>query len=219
MYRRHSLRSLVSALCALLLVGAGACRAQSVFSVSLNTSFLIGNANGPFSLDFQFNDGSGTGDGNNTATLSNFNFGAGAATGTATTTGGASGALTSGIILKDSSFINELYQSFTPGNMLTFDVSLTGNADASQTPDEFSFAIFDGNLAEIPTTGAASAFLIADITPPRISVQTFAGSGTYDAIAAPTITNAASNVPEPALLPMLCAGLISGLLQFRPRKS
>ncbi len=54
-----------------------AARADAIYNVSLDTSSLIGNAAGPFSLDFQFNDGSGTNDGNNTVTLTNFAFGGG----------------------------------------------------------------------------------------------------------------------------------------------
>ena len=51
-------------------------QAQVVFHVSLDTSALTTLA-GPFSLDFQLNDGSGTGDANNTAILSHFTFGTG----------------------------------------------------------------------------------------------------------------------------------------------
>ena len=218
MYRLNSLRSLISLTVVagvLLLVGAGVCQAQTLFTVSLDTSSLIGNANGPFSLDFQLNDGSGTNDGNNTAKLSNFNFGSGTATGAATNSGGASGNLTSGVTIKDSSFVNELYQSFTPGNTLKFDVSLTGNADAGSTPDEFSFAILNSSFVEIPTTGAANAFLIADINPQGITIQTFAGAQPYAGIGAPTVS---STVPEPGLLAMLGAGLVPGLLLLRSRK-
>ena len=216
MYRPHSLRSLVSMLSALLLMGGGACQAQSLFTVSLDTSPLIGSANGPFSLDFQLNDGSGTNDGNNIATLSNFNFGSGTATGAPTTSGGASGSLTSGITLTDNSFFNELFQSFTPGNLLTFDVALTGNADIGPTPDQFSFAILDNTLAEIPTTGTAGAFLTADINPQGTHLQTFAGAGAYSAIRAPAITTSAT--PEPGLLSLLGAGIIAGVFVRRHRK-
>src|SRR5579871_5069955 len=104
MVRPSSLRLFVSLLGALLLAGAGAGRAQTTFTVSIDTSALMGNPGGPFSLDFQLTDGSGTNDGNNTATLSNFNFGVGAATGTANLSGGASGSLSSGITLTDNSF-------------------------------------------------------------------------------------------------------------------
>jgi hypothetical protein len=197
--------------CALLLVGSNACRAQTTFTVSLDTTSLIGNGNGPFSLDFQLSDGSGTNDGNNTATLSNFSFDSGSASGTATTTGGASGSLMSGITLIDNGFFNDLFQSFTPGNVLTFDVALTDNADVGPTPDEFAFAILDNTLSEIPTTGAAGAFLIADLNPQGITLQTFAGVSPYASIGAPGI---AFSVPEPGLLPMLGAGLSAGVLRL-----
>lgn len=209
MYRPNSIGAAVTML-ALLLMGASAAQAQTLFTVSLDTSSLIGNINSPFSLDFQLNDGSGTGDGNNTATLTNFTFGAGAATGTATTSGGALGDLSSGITITDNSFLNELYQSFTPGNMLRFDVLLTGNADVGLTPDQFSFAILDNTLSEIPTNGGFGAFLTADIIAQGVSVQTFAGADAYSAIGAPTIAAAA---PEPSVgaFGILSAGLLLGM--------
>ncbi len=62
-------------------VGLTACPAQILYTVTLDASPLIGNANGPFLLEFQLSDGSGTNDGNNIATLSHFNFGSVAAIG------------------------------------------------------------------------------------------------------------------------------------------
>jgi hypothetical protein len=199
------------------LLGASACQAQATFTVHLDTSSLIGNPNGPFSRDFQLSDGSGTNDGNNTATLGNFTFGTGAATGTATAGGGGAGSLVSGITLTDTGFVNELFQSFTPGNALTFNVALTGNADAGPTPDEFSFAVLDSSLAEIPTTGTG-ALLIADITPLGIAPQTFAGTGPYAALSAPTT---AAAVPELGTRPLFGLGLAAGLFGLcrRTRKA
>lgn len=215
MRRLSSSRLLATTFCALLFVGGGACRAQTTFTVSLDTSSLIGHAGGPYSLDFQLGDGSGTSDGNNTATLSGFNFGSGAATGAATTSGGASGSLTLGAALTDSGFSNELFQSFTPGSTLSFIVSLTGKADIGPNPDEFSFALLDGASADVPTTGSAGAFVIADITPQGITRQTFAGTGPYAAIAAPII---GSPVPEMSTRPVFALGLVAGLLGLCLRK-
>src|SRR4030088_2636836 len=89
------------------------CQAGLIYNVSMNTSPLIGEAAGPFSLGFQFNDGSGAGDANNTAILTNFLFGVGgSASGLPTVFGGATGDLSSGITLIDSSFLNAFAQSF-----------------------------------------------------------------------------------------------------------
>ncbi len=96
-------------------------------TVTVDTSSLVGNAGGPFSLDFQLIDGSGIGDGNNSALLTNFNFGGGAALGTPTWNdfggSGVSGDLGSSVSLTDSDLpLDEFYQEFTPGSSLTFNM-------------------------------------------------------------------------------------------------
>ena len=127
-------------------------RADLAFTVTLNTSGLIGHAAGPFALDFQLVDGSGLGEGNNTVTISNFTFGGGAAAGSATLVGGVIGSLGAGLSLHDTVFFNEFTQGFTAGSTLSFDVHTTTNVDAGPTPDEFSFAILDKSGVELPTT-------------------------------------------------------------------
>src|SRR4051812_19466391 len=91
----------INGLAALLvcLVPAAA-RADIIFNVSMNTAPLIGHPAGPFSIDFQLNNGSGP-LADNTATISNFNFGGGAPAGTPTLIGGASGNLSSSVRLTD----------------------------------------------------------------------------------------------------------------------
>src|SRR6185369_10041485 len=107
------------------LTASTAVAAPIAFHVQVNTASLIGSSDAPFALDFQLNGGSPLG---NVAFISNFSFGGGAATTNppATGFGLASGNLTSGVTLKDSSasFFNEFYQGFTPGTILSFDVSL-----------------------------------------------------------------------------------------------
>ncbi len=203
------------ACCAL---SASVCRADLVFHVSLNTTPLMGHPAAPFSVDFQLNDGSGIGDANNTATINNFAFGGGAPAGSPTLTGGASGDLSGTITLTDSSFLNEFFQEFTPGSTLDFEVQLTTNVDAGPTPDQFSFAILDSTLTEIPTLGPGDAFLIVDINSTNPSIQTFAsdpstppaGGGSGISISAPQV----QVVPEPTVLMLLVIGL-GGLLVAR----
>src|SRR5262245_40027153 len=71
--------------------------ADSMYTVTLDTTPLIGSGN--FKLDFQFFDGTGlAGDlNNNTITLSNFSFSGGSALGVGTVLGGASGSLNTGV--------------------------------------------------------------------------------------------------------------------------
>lgn len=133
----------------------------TVDTSSLASSSLVGLA--PFSLDFQFNNGVQLS--NNTATVSNFDFGGGSAVGSATQFGGAAGDIGASLTFDNSSAFQELFQAFTPGNSLSFDISLSQNVDGI-TPDAFAFAILDNALANIPTDSAFGddTLLHADIT-------------------------------------------------------
>src|SRR5437868_15463863 len=83
-------------------------RASIIYDISVNATPLIGHSAGPFSLEFQLNDGSGIGDGNNTVVLSNFAFGAGGGqAGSPILNGGTTGALGSSVTIRDSSFFNQ----------------------------------------------------------------------------------------------------------------
>jgi len=194
-----------------------------IYNVSLDTSPLIGNAAGPFSLDFQFTDGSGINDGNNTVTLSNFDFGAGGGTGLPTTAGTVSGDLTSGFTLTDSDFLNEFTQTFTPGATLDFTIDLTTNVDAGGVPpDEFTFAILDNTGAEIPTLGLFDTLLLADIDSSNPTLFAYASdtsrgtAATGDPISldAPIVTSA---TPEPSALWLPVCGLAMVALRRRLR--
>jgi hypothetical protein len=179
------------------------------YHITVTTSPLIGHSAGPFSLDFQLTDGSGLGDGNNTATISNLSYSGGGATGLATLSGGASGNLASGASLTDTAFFNEVFQSFTPGNTLSFDLSLTSNADAGGTPDAFSFAILDSSLYNLQTTGVNDTLLFINLNGGAPTVQT----GSTLNPAGVTITA----VPEPSA--MALAGLGLAALYWRGRRT
>jgi hypothetical protein len=204
---RHLLRQTLT-LAAALLLYTGASHA-GLYHVTINTSALIDSPNAPFSLDFQFNDGGVLG--NNTATIYNFNYGTGSAAGSATLVGGAAGNIASTVTLNNSDAAQELYQSFTPGATLSFDLSLTQNLDGT-TPDAFLVAILDKDLFNIPTNSSFldDTLLHADIksTNPLTILQLNLSSGTGE-YANVTVLAA---VPEPETYAMLLAGL--GLLGF-----
>jgi hypothetical protein len=181
--------ALLLIVCSFFLVKAD-CYADLSFNVNLDTSPLIMNPAGPFSLDFQLIDGSGTGDANNTATIDTFLFGTGnVISSPLTSIGGASGSLSSSVSITDSAFLNEFSQPLNPGSKLSFRVELTTNVDAGPAPDAFSFSILNNNGAEIPTTGVGSALLLVNIDSTHPRVETF-GTTANSAISlsAPQVT-------------------------------
>jgi MYXO-CTERM domain-containing protein len=192
---------------------ASAASADLQFRVQLDTSSLISNPSGPFTLDFQLNDGSGTGDANNWATISNFRFGGGSATsGTVFTLGGASGDLGSSVRLIDSSSLfNDFEQGFTPGSWLSFDVSLSTNIE-NPTPDEFAFAILDGSFFNLPTTSAGSDTFV-QIALDSANPDVLTAASLDGAIPAPSVTP----IPEASTYGFLGVALL-GLVALKRRR-
>jgi hypothetical protein len=201
---------------ALGVVAAGAvCHAAILYQVTLDTSPLIGHAAGPFSIDFQFNDGEGIGDANNTVTLSNFQFGGGGSVGSPLLSGGASGSVSGTVTLIDSSFFNAFTQQFTPGSALGFLLGLTTTVDPSGTPDQFSFAILDSTGFELPTLGLFDIFLVIEIDSAQPLAQAFAsdpsrapnaGGGPIN-LGAPVVTE----IPEPTSWALAALGILAAV--------
>ncbi len=210
-------------LLALLAATCPLASASIIFDVSLDTSPLIGDPAAPFALEFQFNDGSGLGDGNNMLVLDNFSFGAGgAAVDAPSSGGGVSGSVGTSVSFLDNEFFNQFIQPFTPGDLLSFRVSLSTNVDAGGTPDEFSFAILDRSFTEIPTLGGFDSLLVLDVDSGNPVPQVFASDtsrftagGGPIALSAPVI-RADNAVPEPSNIGACLAGL--GLLMLAKRK-
>ena len=200
----------------LALCAAAPARADIMVTFTMLTAVLQGDPAGPFSLDFQLNDGSGTGDGNNTAVLSGFLFGVGGGpVGSAALAGGATGDLGSFIQIADSGFLNEFTQGFTPGSLLQFQLSLTTNVDAGGTPDQFSMAILDSSGAQLPTLSFFDVFVEIDLDSANPAIQTFASDPTRNTVAggapvnlaAPGFT-ASSPVPEPGSIFLAGSALV-----------
>jgi len=194
-----------------LLLAPAVHAATAEYDVSVSTSALVGNPSGPFSLDFQFNDGAGTGDNNNTASVSGFVFNGGLATGSPTLSGGATGSLATGLHFSDSSALNEGYQGFTPGSTLTFHVSLTLNVAPGSAPDLFSFGVLDSSLANLPTTGFGDSLFTVEI---GASGATFA-TGTSSS---PSVSVNVTAVPEPGVWATATGVLLIGFGVWRRRR-
>jgi hypothetical protein len=168
--------------------------------VSLDTSPLIGQLSGPFSLAFMLSDGSATQDGNNAAVLSNFLFGTGGPSGLPTVYGNnVSGDLSTTVQMIDADPLDFFTQQFTSGMALTFRLLLTTNVDQGNIADLFWFGITDKSGAPIPTLGPLGEFLsiaIDGATPVVSAFRTDLSSTSID-IAAPQVQLGVPGVPEP----------------------
>jgi hypothetical protein len=197
--------SFFSALC--FVFSAQPALADLIENIQLDTTPLIGHAAGPFSLDFQLNGSAG-----NAATLSSITFGvSGGPAGAPIVIGGAAGNLNSTVTLSGINFLNEFTQPFTPGTLLSFQLTLSQRTQALGFPDELTFAILDRTGAELPTQSFSDVFVDIDITA-QTTVQTFGsdptrapgGGGLPLNIPAPTVQVI---VPEPSDLLPLAIGL------------
>ena len=126
-----------------------------------NIPAIVGN------YSFYFEVLSGTGDyGNSTAKVDQFGLGGGALSGPPTFGGSASGDPLAGLTLTDSDpGGNSVLQYFTPGQSLTFTVTLTTIYSPAEdpslggTPDQFSFGIYSDSGDISTTAGDGSSFL------------------------------------------------------------
>jgi hypothetical protein len=189
---------------ALFLTAASFVFGDTIFT--LDTAPLVSSSAGPFTLDFQFDEGNGIGDSNNTVTLSNFSFGGGSIDTTPSSlTGGVN--VTSGpfgVTLTDSSFYNDVEFTVTPGTSLSFTFSSTTNNDPV-APDTFTFAIFDGSSNEIATTNpnGFDSFVEVDLPSGSSGVNTIlsgSAAGASVMLNAPVQGGGTSPVPEPGCL-------------------
>ncbi|MEQ1870778.1 MAG: NF038129 family PEP-CTERM protein [Vicinamibacterales bacterium] len=184
------------------------------FSVSVDTSALQ-PLPGPFWLDFLLLSG---GDPLSTRVeISQFSapgilVGAPVAIGVP---GGVSGNLATELTLSDSGFVNEFYQQFTPGGLLSFLVTLTPPAAIGATPDNFSFAILQGQPpAGILTAGPFNELLSVDITSTSLSIGNVS---TYASTDPAGVVVTATPVPEPTSMLLLGSGLIAAIARRRRR--
>lgn len=202
------------------LAGAPA-EASFLYNFNLDTSTLT--AGNTYKLDFQLNDGDLNN--NNHVFLNNFNFGTGGSLNSPLLQGGASGDLSSGVMLTDSNFLNEFTQDFTAGDTLGFDF-LSSNAFDNSDPfaqfDEFSFALLDGNGDQIPTTSPSGSLITANFNGDSAPLVQPYGSDTSGGAPAlnPIVTAAPQTqpVPEPSTYAMMGLGAMAMLVMARRQK-
>lgn len=197
----------------LWLFAAPAPARAALFSISLDTSGLVGQ--GEFQLNFQLIDGDG-GVGS-LITLSDFDFGGGSPVGDPVPAppfaNAGSGSLSTEVTLQDTAFFTSFTQGFLPGSTLAFLLEVTGSSDPS-TPDYFTMALLDSRGFEVPTLGFAEELLsLALVT--GAAPLSFGTDPARTNLNVPAPTVAA--VPEPATALLVLTG--TALIGVRRRSS
>ena len=211
-----TIRSLKSKLSLLALVGslvaANAAHATTNYLIDINTAAIANNVAGPYYLDLQSIWGSGSAQ---SFTVSNIALTGGSfITGTDVTTGaGLSGGAGTALTFDTSgtNSVNEWYQQFDAGvTDVKFNVLASTNGIGA-TPTQFSVAILDNSLTNIPTT-AAFGDTLATISITNIGA-TLGTSTSLDG----GVTVTAAAIPEPAVTASLMGAGAFALVTLRRR--
>ena len=223
---------------------AGAARADIFsFNLLIDTSSLNIPADTPYSLEFQLQngflessqqDGGPFTDPSNQVLISNFSFygGSAIALGTLDSSGqpidflqgGASGSISSSVLLQANVPLTLFDQGFTPGSHVGFTVTYTNNQSEGDLPDIFDFGILDSNYNEIPTLGGELGYAFAEIDfdsdVPNIYTYasdpgTPSSNGNSYTIAEPLINSDLVETPEPNMFWILACVLPFMVLRKR----
>ena len=186
-------------------------QASTNLTFNADTSNLFGTT-GTLYIDFI----SGGNTTINIATLSSFS--SDGVLGGATPQGDVIGSLPSTVTLNTNSFFNELAQSFTFGNKISFNLNFTQNGpDPSGTPDAFSLFVADASNNPIPTTdptGSNALFLF------NIDGTSTGNLNTYtlpNGLTPWQVTTVAA-IPVPSAIWFFISGILGLKLASRPRQ-
>ncbi|MDR3406571.1 MAG: PEP-CTERM sorting domain-containing protein [Chthoniobacter sp.] len=212
---------------ALLLTLAPASHAADlIYTVTLKTSSLVGNPDGPFSLDLELIAGSNNGThGNvsNTVTLSNFVFAGGSVQASPNfTLGSESGSVGSSVVLTNSSLTNIYAIGFdTFPTQISFQVDETTNSEVVGTgtpiPDQFSVYLDNNNASTgffVPTTDpSGNNTLVTSAINSGMIINSVGFSNSVSPDGGVT-----TSVPEPGSAALLLFGAV-GLVARRKRSA
>jgi hypothetical protein len=204
----------------LLCFGMGPARAGSItYDVSVDTSSLNGQ---PGNLDFQFNPG-GAGAESATATVTNFQTVGGIPALSSTITGDASGVLPATLTLNNSAAFNDIFQGFTYGTTVSFDVTLSGTAldgPGGTVGSSFLFSLYDNSTPDplpLLTTDSNGSVLTINVNPDGTTTP-MPFPSTPGGTSVASATPAASAAPEPSSIVLLVSALPVGLLARRRQR-
>jgi hypothetical protein len=198
-------------------LGTGLARANFItYQVNVDTSSLNGTSG---YLDYQFNPG-GNGAAPGSVTITNFspvgnlnpndpnNSVSGDVTGSLT-------GVPSPLTLNNDTAYNDYFESFTYGNSINFDVTLSGPAVGSSgaVGSSFAFSLYDstGTIPLLTTDPNGSVLTINVNTDGSTSVETFPQSGTNGTPAG----SAVSTTPEPSSAVLFVSALPAALVFWR----
>jgi hypothetical protein len=155
------LRAAIAALMFVAICQTAYAAETSTFHITVNTTPLVGNPAGPFSIAVALTDGYGLGNASSTVTVTDVAFGGGKGFGDAVQFGGTSGNLETGVTLTTSSFLSLFVETFLPGSKLDFTLSLTtASRGHHRIPDRLTIFILDGYGMPIATTASVADFFV-----------------------------------------------------------
>ena len=205
---------IVPILFAMSLATVSAIRANTIYDVTIDNHLLDPNV--PVAAAFALI--SGGGPVTNMAIVSGIGFGGGfAGVGCPAVvqpcSQGATGDLTSSIVLDDTPGYSQFVENLFPGNTLTFHLDLTTNAPngPGSFPDQFIFALLSSD--GIPLAGADP------VTGSYFFVQLDSANPTVQVFSADTTVNQVATVPEPGSLTLLAIGAALSGVGLIGRKS
>ncbi|BDI29708.1 hypothetical protein CCAX7_17590 [Capsulimonas corticalis] len=160
-----------------------------------------------------------TGSAGSTVTLTQLSAGNGGVLGAQSFTGGAFLHSNGSVALKDTGFVNEFTQDFTPGSEFDFTVDLSRTKIGSPDPDSFTFAILDSAGAPLPSNDPYTGFVITtiDLTKTDYNNDDFARYSLTASPAAFPDVNETTPPPVPELSPNLALAVLGGCLALTMR--